>query len=74
VQPELAELKSWLSRKYLGKGNIHGVSVRSSPDMLVVFVSPGSNEQNRDLLQQLEADAAPVPVRFIEEEPPTAAS
>ena len=74
MQPELAELKSLLSRKYLGKGGIHGVSVRSSPGTLCVYVSPGSNERHPELLQQLAADAAPFPVEFIEEEPPRAAS
>lgn len=63
-----------MSRKYLGKGGIHGVGVRSSSDALTVYISPGSGEQNQELLQDLKADAAPFKVLFVEEEPPKAAS
>lgn len=74
VQAELDELKSRVSRKYLGKGGIHGVSIRRSSDTLCVYVSPGSGKQHEELLQNLKAEAAPFEVQFIEEEPPKAAS
>jgi hypothetical protein len=74
MQSELEELKSRVSQKYLGKGGIHGVSVRRSSGTLCVYMSPGSGEQHQELLQNLKADAAPFKVQFIEEEPPRAAS
>ena len=74
MQTELEELKSRVSRKYLGKGGIHAVSVRSSSETLCVYMSPGSAEQQQELLQNLKADAAPFKVLFVEEEPPKATS
>jgi hypothetical protein len=71
---DLEELKSRVSRKYLGKAGIHGVSVRSSSNALCVYMSPGSGEQHKELLQDLKAEAAPFEVLFFEEEPPKAAS
>lgn len=71
---DLEELKSRVSRKYLGKAGIHGVSVRPSSNALCVYMSPGSGEEHQQLLQNLKADAAPFHVLFFEEEPPKAAS
>ena len=71
---DLKELKSRVSRKYLGKAGIHGVSVRSSSNALCVYMAPGSGKQHQEVLQNLKEDAAPLNVLFFEEEPPKAAS
>lgn len=71
---DLEELKSRVSRKYLGKAGIHGLSVRPSSNTLCVYMSRGSGKQHQELLQNLKADAAPLHVLLFEEEPPKAAS
>ena len=67
----LDEIRKLVSRKYMGKVGIHGVGIRKKSSVLCVYVAPISSSKQRQLLREIEKEAAPYQVLKIEENQPT---
>jgi len=67
----LDETKTRISRKYLGKAGIHGVSIRRSQNALCVYLDANFAHDQETILEEIEKEAAPYKVLKIEEERPT---
>lgn len=66
----LDEVKRQLSRKHLGKGGIHGVGARPSEQAIMVYLSPGPDDEREKLREELEKEAAPYQVILVTDTPP----
>ena len=68
----LDQLKGRLSLKYLGKVGIHAIGIRAG-SVISVYYSGSHSEERSMVFEQLQRDAAQVPVLLFDESPPEAA-
>jgi hypothetical protein len=66
----LEELKTRLSRAYIGKSGIHGVGLRRSQNAVCIYVDKSSAEFQREILAEVERFAAPFRVVIVDEKRP----
>jgi hypothetical protein len=69
----LEATKRRLSRKYLGKGGVHGIGLSRAKQAVRVHLGSGDNEHEGEqgaVLEELRRDAAPYDVLITVEEPP----
>jgi len=65
----LEDTKKRLRSQYLGKGGIHGMGLRKSQNAVCVYVE--RKPADGILAEEIEREAAPYKVIFVEESPPT---
>ncbi|MEQ1606545.1 MAG: hypothetical protein ABL999_16925 [Pyrinomonadaceae bacterium] len=70
MKKPLVQVKTDLSKEYLGKQGIHGIGYQDSQKTIVVYVEKNENEDRTALHEQLKNQAAPYSVILIEEDPP----
>ena len=68
MSKSLDEIKENISQKYLGKSGIHGIGIRRKDNALYIYGEKDSIK--KDVLEEIEKDAAPYTVVTIEEEKP----
>jgi len=66
VSKSLDEVKEHVSMKYLGKAGIHSVGISHAENALRVYVDPEAEGALKDVLIEIEKEAAPfkiVPIK-----------
>jgi hypothetical protein len=63
----LEDVRSLVSRKYLGKAGIHGVGIRRSKDAVTVYVDPVDRPEQKELLGVIEEEIKPFNLLVVEE-------
>jgi hypothetical protein len=66
VSKSLDEVKKHVSRKYLGRAGIHSVGISRAENALRVYVDPEAEDALKDVLSEIEKEAAPfkiVPIK-----------
>lgn len=66
MSKSLDEVKKHISMKYLGKAGIHSVGVSRAENALRVYVDSEAEDALRDILSEIEREAAPfkiVPIK-----------
>jgi hypothetical protein len=67
----LDEVKRRIAHKYLGKAGIHGVGIRRSQNALNVYMGADPSLDQKQLLKEIEREAAPYKVIVTQEERPS---
>jgi hypothetical protein len=67
----IGTLKTKLSKDYLGKAGIHGISGRKSENAIYVYVSGSPSVQQEKLIKKMEKEAAPYKVVTVREGRPS---
>lgn len=63
----LEDVKSLVSRKYLGKAGIHGVGMRRSKSAVAVYVDPEDHTDRQEVLSRIEKEIKPFNLLVVEE-------
>jgi hypothetical protein len=66
VSKSLDEVKNDVSLKYLGRAGIHSVGISRAENALRVYVDPEAEDALKDVLSEIEKEAAPfkiVPIK-----------
>lgn len=66
----LDEVKARLSKRFLGKGGVHGLGVKRSENAVCVYLNPDCGDEGERVLAQIEKEALPFKVVAVKEEPP----
>ncbi len=68
MSKSLNETKETLSRKYLGKGGIHGIGIRRSQNAICIYVNIEDSPGHDQLFDEIKNEAAPYQVLKIQED------
>lgn len=63
----LEDVKSLVSRKYLGKAGIHGVGMRRSKSAVTVFVDLEDRPDRQEVLSLIKDEIKPFKLLVVEE-------
>ena len=65
----LDEARKLISRKYLGRGGIHGVGARRDTETICIYLSATSEPDRESLFEEIKKDATPYGILEIKDPP-----